>query len=73
MMLASLSKVGNAIAPAVAAIYRGDSAERPSREQNSLVNELAASSQAVSLMKIPWYGEPPRFDRKAMAAANVAY
>lgn len=48
IMAAIFSSVGKAIAPAVAAIYSGDSAASPSNEQNSLVNACAASAHARS-------------------------
>jgi len=51
-MDANLRRVGNAMAPAVAAIYSGDSAERPRREQNSRVKDPETSSHAVSVSKV---------------------
>ena len=57
MMVCSLSNVGNAIAPAVAATYSGESADSPSNEQNSRVKEFATSSHAEWLLKIALYGE----------------
>lgn len=42
------------MAPAVAAMKSGESAERPSREQNSRLKEWATSSQAESLEKYRW-------------------
>ena len=47
MIVCSFSKVGRAIAPAVAAIYNGESAESPKSEQNSRVKVCATSPQAV--------------------------
>ena len=52
MIVCNLRRVGSAIAPAVAAMYRGESAESPSREQNSRVKELATSVHADGLLKI---------------------
>ena len=49
MIVWSLRRVGKAIAPAVAAMYRGESADKPRSEQNSRVKALARSSQASSL------------------------
>lgn len=46
-IVANFSRVGRAIAPAVAAMYSGDSAERPRRAQNSLVNDAETSSHAT--------------------------
>jgi hypothetical protein len=48
MMDAIFSKVGRAIAPAVAAMYSGLSALNPKRLQNSFVNEWATSFQLFS-------------------------
>jgi len=48
LMLVILRRVGRAIAPAVAAMYRGDSAERPRREQNSFVKEWETSAHIRS-------------------------
>ena len=42
---ASFNSVGKAIAPAVTATYSGDSAESPSKEQNSLVKDVQTSVQ----------------------------
>lgn len=52
MMVCSFSSVGRAIAPAVVAIYKGESADSPRSEQNSRVNDSETSSQADGLLKI---------------------
>lgn len=49
---ASFRSVGRAIAPAVAAMYSGDSADRPSREQNSRVKEEETSDHAERVSKV---------------------
>lgn len=41
--------MGSAIAPAVAAMYKGESADSPNNEQNSRVNEFEISFQASLL------------------------
>ncbi len=62
-MSASLSSVGRAMAPAVTARDSGDSAARPSSEQNSRVKAAEISLQAVAPAKIPRYGDSARFPR----------
>lgn len=52
MMVCSFSSVGRAIAPAVVAMYNGESAERPNSEQNSRVNDRETSLQADGLVKM---------------------
>ena len=52
MMVCNFSSVGRAIAPAVVAMYNGESAERPNSEQNSRVNDRETSLQADGLVKM---------------------
>lgn len=52
MIVWSFSNVGRAIAPAVVAMYKGESADSPSSEQNSRVNDSETSSQADGLLKM---------------------
>ena len=52
IIVCSFNSVGKAMAPAVEAINSGESAESPSREQNSRVKEIANSFQASSLWNI---------------------
>lgn len=70
MIVCSLRRVGRAIAPAVVAMYRGESAERPRSEQNSRVKEFATSVHADGLLNMALYGESSRFGQKAIAPIN---
>lgn len=52
IIVCNFNRVGSAIAPAVAAMYRGESADKPSSEQNSRVKDCATSDHADGLSKI---------------------
>ena len=62
IIVCNLSSVGRAMAPAVAAMYRGDSADKPSKEQNSRVNDVARYSQVSSFRNVWRYGDAARLD-----------